>query len=129
MGRMTCCKMPWDVDTSDSFTDRTPSISSQCGSDAVEMRNVNGREVCSFNMNGETWDEASNFCRGKNLRLASKTDVSGFRSGATSGDVWTPVSNGSNDWMQIGQHWPYGKLTSSWGNNQDWPAWGKVHAV
>merc|ERR1712113_960440 len=131
--RMTCCRMPWDVDQTNAFTDLSstkPSIDTQCGSDSTGMRSVNGGNVCSFNMNGETWHEAVSFCSNKGLKLASAADIKAFRSGPGTGDVWTPISDITNDWMQIGEktNYPYfyGKRTSTeteWNN----PWWGLHH--
>merc|ERR1712110_1088632 len=85
--------------------------------------------VYSFKMNGETYNEAANFCDGKNARLASKAEILVFRNGAMDGDVWTPVSDSSNEWLQIGKETHnYGKLHTEVDHKVK-PSWGNLHSV
>jgi len=92
------------------------------------VSSANGR-VYSFKMNGESYNESAKFCAGKDARLASKAEILAFRNDAMEGDVWTPVSDSSNEWLQIGKaHHNYGKLHTEVDYKVK-PSWGKVHAV
>ena len=113
-----------------------------------------GITSASFNMGWKTcsprfitmpstlkWSEAAGYAAARGFRLATAAQVREYLSttygggGAFDGDIWAPVSDGSNNWIAIGRAYPsrIGQLhhdlgfgLPSWGEDASslpWRAW------
>eukprot|EP01084_Bolivina_argentea_P268046 455179_1 len=74
------------------------------------------------NIGDKNYEQCANSCEAAGGRLATKQEILNYLEGALGNDIWTPVSNSDNEWLQIGGgiH-PYGTLHSELGNK---PSWG-----
>eukprot|EP01084_Bolivina_argentea_P307446 531422_1 len=60
-----------------------------------------------------SYDEAVSYCVDRGSKLATQTEVLSYRTSVLLADIWTPVGDSYNEWLQIGNTiWPYGELHS-----------------
>ena len=82
------------------------SNSSFCTGTTERFTNVSNKTLYEFNLNKTmTYNQAKNTCTEKNLELASKNDVIDsfkYQNKFNGQNVWTPVNDSDNTWVQIG---------------------------
>ena len=90
--------------------------------------NISNKTLYEFNLNKTmTYNQAKNHCSEKKLKLASKEDViSSFRyqNKFNGQDIWTPVINSDNEWIQIGNKT---HTFSKSHNDLGKPSWGQTN--
>ena len=58
-----------------------------------------------------SWEQAQKKCQNNKKILASKSELLGFIQEKDNGNSWTPVSDGINNWLQIGTRMSKNNLT------------------
>eukprot|EP01084_Bolivina_argentea_P184428 318072_1 len=80
-------------------------------------------ELTVYNIEDKSYAQCVSACENVGQALANKQQILDYLQGEIGGDVWTPVANSYNDWLQIGGNgsWEYGILHTEVGGN---PSWG-----
>ena len=83
-------------------TNTASQIASQIAT-AIGIKNPNNITEHTMENNNLSWEQAQKKCQNNKKNLASKSELIGFIQDKDDGNSWTPVSDGINNWLQIGK--------------------------
>ena len=118
-----CWKKPVTTDQTSgySISDTASQVASQV---AQVIGFKNPKKVTEHSMvdKGFSWSQVKAKCEEKSQNMATRAEILGFLKKKHDGNSWTPVADGNNEWLQVGQ-----RKSNVTANSQGTSDYGLLH--